>query len=254
MLPSGGFETVRGGGTELNDVVQLLWNLQIAENEAREISDILTRMPRDLDRAREELSLRDATLKKREAEHQAQLKARRELERQVGDFETKLRDNLTRQGGAKTNAELDAFKREASFIREQKSGVETRILEMFDEEEGLNGRIAEARALVDAAKAQAEEKARAIEARAANDRAELARRRAECDRLAAGLPGPIQSRFQQLLKAKNGVAVATVVRGACGGCFNALPPQLVNEARKGESAQICESCGRMLVWMEGVAG
>lgn len=234
--------------------VQLLWQLQLAENDAREISEILTRMPRDLERAREELALREAARKQREAEHQVRLKVRRDLERQVDEFETKLRDNLTRQGGAKTNAELDAFKKEAAYMREQKSGVETRVLEMFEEEETLKARIAEAAALVEAAKEAAEEKARAIEARAASDRLELERRRAECDRLAAGLPAPITSRFNQLLKAKNGVAVATVHRGACGGCFNALPPQLVNEVRKAEGVQICESCGRMLIWAEGTTG
>ena len=50
------------------------------------------------------------------------------------------------------------------------------------------------------------------------------------------------------------MAVATVHRGACGGCFNALPPQLVNEVRKAEGVQICESCGRMLIWAEGTTG
>lgn len=230
--------------------LNLLWQLQQCETGAREISDLLTRMPRDLERAREEQGLREAALKAREAEHQAQLKARRVLEKQVEEFDTKLRDNAMKQGGAKTNAELDAFKREAAYVREQRSGVETRILQMFEEEEAAQGRIAEAKAQVDQAKATADEKARLIEERAAGDRAELEKRRAEIDELATGLDAPVKLRFEQLLKAKNGIAVAGVSRGACGGCFNSIPAQFLNEIRKAEALQICESCGRILVWWE----
>lgn len=230
--------------------LNLLWKLQQCETGAREISDILTRMPRDLERAREEQGLREAALKAREAEHQEHLKARRALEKQVEDFDAKLHANALSQGKAKTNAELDAFKKEAAYLRDQRSTVETRILEMFEDEEGIKARIAEAKTQVAQAKAAADEKARVIEERAAGDRAELEKRRAEIEELSTGLDAPVRSRFEQLLKAKNGVAVAGVARGACGGCFNSIPMQFLNEIRKAEALQICESCGRILVWWE----
>ena len=230
--------------------LNLLWKLQQCETGAREISDLLTRMPRDLERAREEQGLREAALKAREAEHQEQMKTRRALEKQVEDYDAKLHANAMSQGKAKTNAELDAYKKEAAYLRDHKSGVETRILEMFEEEEAINARIAEAKTQVAQAKGAADEKARLIEERAAGDRAELERRRAEIDDLATGLPAGVRTRFDQLLKAKNGIAVAGVARGACGGCFNSIPPQFLNEIRKAESLQICESCGRILVWWE----
>ena len=46
---------------------------------------------------------------------------------------------------------------------------------------------------------------------------------------------------------KNGLAVVTVVRDACGGCFNRIPPQLQIEIGLYKNIMACEHCGRVLV-------
>ena len=46
---------------------------------------------------------------------------------------------------------------------------------------------------------------------------------------------------------RNGLAVVPVVRDACGGCFNAIPPQRQSEIRQRKKVMICENCGRILV-------
>ena len=45
----------------------------------------------------------------------------------------------------------------------------------------------------------------------------------------------------------NGLAVVTVVRDACGGCFNSIPPQRQSEIRQHKKIIVCENCGRILV-------
>lgn len=52
--------------------------------------------------------------------------------------------------------------------------------------------------------------------------------------------------------AKNGLAVVTVKRGACGGCFNVVPPQRQAEVREKKKLIVCEHCGRILVDVEDV--
>ncbi len=47
--------------------------------------------------------------------------------------------------------------------------------------------------------------------------------------------------------AKNGLAVVTVQRGACGGCFNNIPPQRHLEIQSRKKLIVCEHCGRILV-------
>ncbi len=46
---------------------------------------------------------------------------------------------------------------------------------------------------------------------------------------------------------RNGLAVVPVVRDACGGCFNAIPPQRQSEIRQRKKIIVCENCGRILV-------
>ncbi len=46
---------------------------------------------------------------------------------------------------------------------------------------------------------------------------------------------------------RNGLAVVAVERDACGGCFNAIPPQRQSEIRLHKKVIVCENCGRILV-------
>ena len=63
----------------------------------------------------------------------------------------------------------------------------------------------------------------------------------------------ILSSYERIRKAKNGTAVAPVIRNACGGCFKSLPPQRILEIRQMDRMYLCEVCGRILVWDEKVA-
>jgi predicted nucleic acid-binding Zn-ribbon protein len=46
---------------------------------------------------------------------------------------------------------------------------------------------------------------------------------------------------------KNGLAVVPILRDACGGCFNAIPPQRQSEVRQRKKILVCENCGRILI-------
>lgn len=46
---------------------------------------------------------------------------------------------------------------------------------------------------------------------------------------------------------RNGLSVVPVVRDACGGCYNAVPPQKQSEIKQNKKIIICENCGRILV-------
>ncbi len=45
---------------------------------------------------------------------------------------------------------------------------------------------------------------------------------------------------------KNGLAVVSVYRNSCGGCFNVIPPQRQAEIRLRKKIIACEHCGRVL--------
>ncbi len=47
--------------------------------------------------------------------------------------------------------------------------------------------------------------------------------------------------------ARNGLAVVPIQRGACGGCFNLIPPQRKIEVANYKKIIVCEYCGRILI-------
>ncbi|MDR0983374.1 MAG: C4-type zinc ribbon domain-containing protein [Culturomica sp.] len=47
--------------------------------------------------------------------------------------------------------------------------------------------------------------------------------------------------------ARNGLAVVTVDRDSCGGCFNNIPPQRQLDIRSRKKIIVCEYCGRILI-------
>ena len=53
--------------------------------------------------------------------------------------------------------------------------------------------------------------------------------------------------YERIRKAKKGMAVVPLKKGACGGCFNRVPPQKLLELRQNERMYTCERCGRIIV-------
>jgi len=47
--------------------------------------------------------------------------------------------------------------------------------------------------------------------------------------------------------ARNGLAVVPVLRNACGGCFNKIPPQRQLDINMHKKVIVCEHCGRVLI-------
>lgn len=46
---------------------------------------------------------------------------------------------------------------------------------------------------------------------------------------------------------KNGLAVVSIDRDSCSGCYNKIPPQLQSEIRQRKKIVVCEHCGRIVV-------
>jgi hypothetical protein len=54
------------------------------------------------------------------------------------------------------------------------------------------------------------------------------------------------SRYERVLKNKDGLGIVKVVDHACGGCFMHLTEQVLNELKKYEQIISCDQCARIL--------
>lgn len=56
------------------------------------------------------------------------------------------------------------------------------------------------------------------------------------------------SSFKRIRKsARNGLGIVYVLRDACGGCFNKIPPQRQLDIKMHKKIIVCEYCGRILI-------
>jgi len=56
--------------------------------------------------------------------------------------------------------------------------------------------------------------------------------------------------YERVRKGKGGMAVVPIRKRACSGCFSQIPPQRIQEIRRGDRIFSCDSCGRILTWTE----
>lgn len=56
--------------------------------------------------------------------------------------------------------------------------------------------------------------------------------------------------YERIRKGKGGMVVVPIRKRACSGCFKQIPPQRVQEIRRGDRIFSCDSCGRILIWSD----
>jgi predicted nucleic acid-binding Zn-ribbon protein len=230
------------------EALSQLVELQSCDRDVDQLRRRAEAIPRDGARLRGEAEAAADEVASRKKELEDSRRRRREWEREIEGLDAQVQKLQVQQFQLKSNTDFAAMTREIDAIKAKKSDLETRVILLLDAEEQLHSAVrrAEAEAGETAARAKAEQ-AR-LDELLAGVRSELERalevRRQVFERLPAGL----RARYERIREVKQGTAVVPVVKGACGGCFTALPPQRVNDIRLGTKVLACEGCGRLLVW------
>ena len=136
---------------------------------------------------------------------------------QIEDADRRLREDSDRMG--RISIELENAKAEAE---ERRSELTEMRAEFEDSEKLLNQLMAET---------------------AAEEKELLAERK----KIVPKITQNYMSIYERVRPAKNGVAVVALRGGVCGGCYNAVPRQLVLELNRGLKHTVCEYCGRIIV-------
>ncbi len=56
--------------------------------------------------------------------------------------------------------------------------------------------------------------------------------------------------YERVKKGRGDQVVVTIRKRACGACYKGIPPQMIQEIRKGEIIYTCDNCGRILIWTD----
>jgi predicted nucleic acid-binding Zn-ribbon protein len=239
---------------QVAEELSVLVELQQKDMEIRKLIDSREALPAVLKAKQVELEAEEARLREKQEELKAVSKRRKTKDADLEDVAEKIKKLEGQLLKVGTNKEYEAILTEIKNVKELRSTTEGELIKLMEQEEevaadidklreDLEPRVRETEQYEHRMKMELEHKERLIPA--------LRRHREE---IAGRLSQATRARYERIAKGKNGVAVVAVAKGACGGCFTALPAQRINEIKISDRLVICEYCGRILVWNEGPAG
>jgi len=239
------------GDLTMETKLNLLYQLQLADSKIDKIHLLRGELPlevRDLEDNIEGLKTRVENL-------QAELKdAERLIYQKKMDLENAkslIEKYTAQQNNVKNNREYDSLTKEIEF-----QGLEAELAEKRIKENTLL--LADKKAALANAVTALEERVKDLEQKKGeldSIIAETAKEEDELIRYSNEIQAQIDARMlaaykKVRLNARNGLAVVTVRRNACSGCFNKIPPQRQMDIAQSKKIIVCEYCGRILVKVE----
>src|SRR5882724_2062172 len=157
---------------------------------------------------------------------------------------SKLKDQMLQ---AKTNEQYQAFQHEIGFCQAEIRRAEDRILDSMAESEGLEKNVKPAEVALKAEKAQVESEKQEARQRTEVDQNALNELEATKKSIVASMTPSVYKNYERI-RSRRGVAVAEVVVGRCSVCHITVRPQYLQDLKRGEQVQVCESCQRILFY------
>jgi len=168
-------------------------------------------------------------------ERQLQLKSR---EMKIVDLRVKLHQ-------AESNQVYQTLKDQIAADEKANSVLADEILEALENLDTYQANIGEANTNLAKAKEELEKTRQRVAATQQQLEGELSTTLSELQKVEAELPEDFRIEYQRLTKAKGEEALAPLDGESCGGCYQMLSPQTVDQLHLGK-AIFCPSCGRLL--------
>jgi predicted nucleic acid-binding Zn-ribbon protein len=205
--------------------------------EVRDLEDELAGYETRIGKFRAEID----ELQQEVANHKAGIKESEKLIKKYQEQQNNVRNNREFEAISKEieSQELDIQLFEKKN-REIQFRIEKKNIEIQEIESRLSGRIAD----LEAKKSELD----SIVEESTEDEKKL---RLDRDEAASRIEERLMYSYNRIRQnSVNGLAVVMVRRGACGGCFNQVPPQRQADIREKKKIIVCEHCGRVLADVE----
>ena len=171
-----------------------------------------------------------------------------EKKQAIKDFQANIKKYETQQGKVRNNREYDAITKEIEF-----QNLEIQLAEKRTKE--AKAGVALKSDLLEKSKTEFEERTKDLKVKkgeldeiiAETEKEEIELLK-ESEKASAKIEDRLLNAYKRIrANTRNGLAVVTVDRDACGGCYNKIPPQRQLDIRTNKKIIVCEHCGRVLV-------
>jgi predicted nucleic acid-binding Zn-ribbon protein len=180
----------------------------------------------------------------------ASQEARREQEKEAATYQSRLSKFKDQLSAVKTNREYQAMQHEIETAQKELGIVEERVLERMMEADALTVDVRKAEQALAAQQKDVEAEKKTLAEELATVEAALTDATDRRQALVKSLPPRLVALFEQLARARKGLAIAVATRdGLCSACHVRLRPQVFQEVRRNDQIIQCASCNRILYYI-----
>jgi len=152
------------------------------------------------------------------------------------------------QNNVRNNREFDSLAKEMEFQNLEITLSEKRIKEFTADMTTKKDAITVSKTLLTERLEDLNRKNRELDEITEETRIEEEKLKSKAEKIEFFIEPRLLTAFKKIRKnARNGLAVVTIQRDACGGCFNKIPPQRQLDIASHKKIIVCEYCGRILV-------
>lgn len=179
----------------------------------------------------------------------------RNLETAIGNKKIAIKESTVligkyteQQNNVRNNREFDSLSKEIEFQNLEIQLSEKKIREFTTEMNSKKEAIASSTILLKERQEDLERKRRELEEITEETKIEEEKLKVKSEKIESFIEPRLLTAFKRIRKnARNGLAVVTIQRDACAGCFNKIPPQRQLDIASRKKIIVCEHCGRILV-------
>lgn len=231
-------------------VAQKLENLLHLQNLDSKLDSILKirgALPEEVQDLEDEIAGYQTRLDKYDSDIQsleAGIKAHKEA---IKESEKLIKKYEEQQMNVRNNREYDAITKEVELQGLEIQIAEKKIKEDHFKIDNKKAEVAILKETLDDRTKDLENKKAELNTIIAESETDEQKLRKEREKAVTKIEDRLYKSYEKIREnAKNGLAVVLVKRGACGGCFNIVPPQRQADIREKKKLIVCEHCGRVM--------
>ena len=232
----------------VEDKLKALYELQTVDSSVDNIRRLRGELPLEVQDLEDEIAGLETRLENFEKELKELEDTISNKENEIKESEMLIEKYKKQQNNVRNNREYEALSKEIEF---QTLEIELRrkhIREHNEKIEHRNKDIEESRKELDERKEDLKNKKDELDSIIAETQKDEERLNKRSEEIREMIDPRLLNAYKRIREnARNGLAVVTVERDACGGCFNKIPPQRQLDIRSRKKIIVCEYCGRILV-------
>lgn len=232
----------------VEDKLKALYNLQTADTEIDKIKILRGELPLEVQDLEDEiagLETRANNYKEEVANVEQSVVTKKN---EIKDSEALIKKYEEQQMNVRNNREFDSLSKEIEFQTLEIELCEKRIREFTAQVTDKNEIIKKANTVLEERQDDLDTKKTELDEIIADTQKEEAVLLKRSEKIETLIEPRLLTAYKRIRKnARNGLAVVTIQRAACGGCFNKIPPQRQLDIKSRKKIIVCEYCGRILV-------